>query len=310
VARSQLHQPVLLEEVLRLLNPQAGESYLDATAGYGGHAAAVLTQIGAEGRAVLVDRDSAATRQLERKFGERAEVRRANYVDAADDLVQDGSLFNMILLDLGVSSPQLDSAERGFSFKAVGPLDMRMDQSQSLTADVIVNSWPESNLADVIYRYGEDPAARQIAKAIVAARPVSNTVDLASVVERVARAGRMHAATRTFQALRMAVNDELAAIKQVLPKLERLLMPGGRLAVISFHSLEDRVVKDYFNRQSRDCICPPASPICNCSHRATLAKLTADAVAGDKFDANNPRARSAKLRAARKINQNKKEAKN
>jgi 16S rRNA (cytosine1402-N4)-methyltransferase len=303
-----LHRPVLLDAVMLYLAPKAGESYFDATAGYGGHAEAVLKSVGSRSRAVLVDRDSAATLHLEKRFGERAEIRRANFADAAADLVDDGSLFDLVLLDLGVSSPQLDDPERGFSFAAAGPLDMRMDRSEELTAAEIINRWKEPDLAKLIYELGEEPAARKIARAIVAARPIETTARLASVIAGVAKSSKRHPATRTFQALRMKVNEELESLERALPNVERLLAPGGRLAVISFHSLEDRMVKGYFDRQSRDCVCPASSPECTCHHKATLAKLTHKAIKGSTHDANNPRARSAVLRAARKIIQNKKEA--
>lgn len=305
----QKHQPVLLNETISVLDPKPGENFLDGTAGYGGHAAEVIERIGPEGRAVLVDRDKEAVSALRERFGERVEIIRANYREAAEKLVDDGSLFDLILLDLGVSSPQLDEVKRGFSFNSTGALDMRMDQSQSLTAAEVVNSYSERKLADIIYRFGEEPRSRAIAKAIVRQRPISTPVQLAEVIRKVVpRTGSTDGATRTFQAIRTEVNSELSSLSEALPQLVRLLTPGGRLAVISFHSLEDRIVKQFFDTESRDCICPPKQPICTCDHRATIAKLSAKAISGSS-DVNNPRARSAKLRAAVKLKQKPKEGK-
>ncbi|HSH31697.1 MAG TPA: 16S rRNA (cytosine(1402)-N(4))-methyltransferase RsmH [Candidatus Saccharimonadales bacterium] len=302
------HQPVLLAETVRLLDPKLGEAYFDGTAGYGGHAAAITQRLGDGGRVVLVDRDRAATKALQQRFGQRAEIIRSNYLEAASQLAEDGSLFDIVLLDLGVSSPQLDTPDRGFSFNATAPLDMRMDQTQALTAAEVVNDYSKQRLAELIHRYGQEPRARHIAEAIVTHRPVETTTQLANIIRRVA--GPRHhtdTATRTFQAIRIEVNAELAALESALPQLARLLPPGGRLAVISFHSLEDRIVKNFMAREAKDCVCPPKQPICTCGHRASLAKLTAQAVKGPDLDSNNPRARSARLRAAVKINKKQKE---
>lgn len=305
----QKHQPVLLSEVLEVLNPKIGEAYFDGTAGYGGHAAAILSRIGPSARAVLVDRDREAIKALNERFGDTVETRMGNYSEVLADLYEDGSLFDLMLLDLGVSSPQLDQAERGFSFRMDAPLDMRMDQSGSLTASTIVNTYPEKRLADLIYGYGEERRSRAIAAAIVKARPVQTTLQLAEIVRSVVgSAGDIHPATRTFQAIRIEVNAELSSLEQALPLMVKLLAPGGRIGIISFHSLEDRIVKTFFARESKDCICPPKQPICTCDHTASLKLLTKGAIAGDKHDAINPRARSAKLRAAEKINQNKRRA--
>jgi 16S rRNA (cytosine1402-N4)-methyltransferase len=210
-------------------------------------------------------------------------------------------MVDMVLLDLGVSSPQLDTGERGFSFSSEGPLDMRMDQSTGRTAADIVNTMPERELADLIYRYGEDRKSRRIARAIVAQRPFTTTTQLAEAVAgAIGHHEDIHPATRTFQALRLAINDELGQLESTLPILVDLLNPGGRLVVISFHSLEDRIVKTFLRRESRDCICPPEQPICTCDHVATLQRITTRPIAGTD-DAFNPRARSAKLRAAVKL---------
>ena len=304
------HQPVLLDQVLRLLNPQPGEIYFDGTAGGGGHAAAVIERIGRRGRAILVDRDSTATRQLELRFGEDVDLLRCNYLVAAERLLAAGELVDMVLLDLGVSSPQLDTADRGFSFSRSGTLDMRMDQSQSLTAAEVVNTYSQADLERILTDYGQERRARQIAKQIVRRRPFKTTGELASTVRQAAaHSAKIDAATRTFQAIRIEVNAELTSLAEALPKLAKLLAPDGRIAVISFHSLEDRVVKDYFEQESKDCICPPKQPICTCGHVASLRKLTKGAVSGKTYDAFNPRARSAKLRAAAKINKNKRSKK-
>ena len=304
---TQPHQPVLLDAVLRVLSPRALESYLDGTAGYGGHAAAIMERIGPQGRVILVDRDVNATRALAERWDDRVEIMHTSYLEAAERLLEDGTLVDMILLDLGVSSPQFDNGERGFSFKTDAPLDMRMDQSARLTAAEMVNRLDERALAKILKDFGEEPKARAIAGAIVAARPIATTFDLAKIARRYAAPMKdVDNATRTFQAIRIAVNDELGQLEQTLPKLVRLLAPGGRLAVISFHSLEDRIVKQFFETESRDCICPPKQPICTCGHVAALTKLTAKPITGEATEiAINPRARSAKLRAAEKQNQNK-----
>lgn len=300
------HKPVLLDQVIRLLGPKPGDTYFDGTAGYGGHAAAIVERIGS-GRAVLADRDEVATQYLLERFKERAEVIRANYLDAARQMSEQGETFDMILLDLGVSSPQLDTPERGFSFKNEGPLDMRMDQDQPLTAGQVANGYPEAELARIIYEYGEERRSRAIARAIVAARPISTTAELARIVRRVVKkSGDIDPATRTFQGIRIEVNAELSSLEHALPILTDLLAPGGRLAIISFHSLEDRIVKHWFAKESRDCICPPKTPVCICDHQASLTVLTPRPIAGE-LDALNPRARSAKLRAAVKLKPKQKE---
>jgi 16S rRNA (cytosine1402-N4)-methyltransferase len=298
------HTPVLLEETVRLLNPQPGEVYFDGTAGYGGHAKAMSGKLGSTGRLILVDRDHAAVQHLQRQFGQQADILQLSYAEAVNELLQRGEQVDLVLLDLGVSSPQLDQAERGFSFRHDGPLDMRMDQTQELNAADVVNTVSESELADILYQYGEERRSRRIAKAIVANRPFMRTKPLADLIARtIGRSGDIHPATRSFQALRIYVNRELEQLETALPKLIELLKPGGRIAVISFHSLEDRIVKEFFNRESQDCICPPEQPVCTCNHIASLQKLTKRAISGSE-DAFNPRARSAKLRAAVKINKN------
>lgn len=301
------HQPVLVGEVLEVLTPKLGESYLDCTAGFGGHAAAVLEKIGPDSRVILVDRDSHATQALDARFGESVEIIHDSYLDAAERLYDDGTLVDMILLDLGVSSPQFDNPERGFSFKADASLDMRMDQSQLVTAGDVVNRMPVKQLEGIIRQFGEEPRARAVARAIEAARPIQSTSELAKIVRRAAaQVTDIDSATRTFQAIRIEVNSELEQLKGALPVLTKILSPGGRIAVISFHSLEDRIVKQFFEYESRDCICPPKQPVCTCGHVASLRKLNAKPITADSNEvAINPRARSAKLRAAEKINKNK-----
>jgi 16S rRNA (cytosine1402-N4)-methyltransferase len=283
---------------MALLNPQRGESYLDGTAGFGGHAQAIISAIGDEASVVLVDRDQIAIDALTEMFGTRATILHMDYASAAQQLYEAGRQFDLILLDVGVSSPQLDQAERGFSFRADANLDMRMDQSQSLTAETIVNTWKQEDLANVIYEYGEERRSRAVARAIVAARPVTSTQQLADIVRSVVPKGasKIDPATRTFQAIRIAVNNELDQLAKALPLLVQCLSAGGRLAVISFHSLEDRIVKQFFDTESKDCICPPRTLVCICKHTATVIKLTKKPIVAEPND-SNPRARSAKLRA-------------
>jgi 16S rRNA (cytosine1402-N4)-methyltransferase len=296
------HQPVLLAETMRLLNPQLGESYLDLTGGYGGHASAVLGKLGPKGRAVIVERDAEAVRWLQKRLKDRALIVHTDYLNAAEQLYEDGSLFDMILLDLGVSSPQLDDPVRGFSFKVSGLLDMRMDQTCDLTAAAVVNTYSLKQLEKIIREYGEERKARRVARAIIAARPLASTGELAAIVrQEVGYSGDIDPATRTFQAIRIEVNAELDQLQSTLTILPNLLTPGGRLAIISFHSLEDRLVKNWLKTESRDCICPPVQPICTCGHQAKLTILTKKPLTGKEYDALNPRARSAKLRAAAKI---------
>lgn len=280
---------------------------MDGTLGAGGHSAGLLAESAPGGFLLGLDVDPQALRLARQKlapFGERAWLIRAPYTSLPAQLVQLGwDRVDGILLDLGASSMQFDTPARGFSFLAEGPLDMRFDPSNPLTADEIVNKWAEEDLAEVIYKYGEDPASRRIAKAILSARPVKGTLQLASVIQKArTRTGAHHPATQTFQALRMAVNGELAAIEKFLPLAIDALTPGGRLAIISFHSLEDRIVKDTFRRESTDCICPPRQPICTCGHKASIKVLTRRPITPTETEIKiNSRARSAKLRVAEKL---------
>ncbi len=302
-----MHQPVLYHEVIQALQPRSGGLYVDCTVGAGGHAAGILAVSAPGGRLLGLDLDpQALTLASERliPFGERAILRRASYITLAGQLESLGWLaVQGIVLDLGVSSMQLDTPGRGFSFRADAPLDMRFDPESPSTAADLVNQLPEAELADLIYRYGEERRARQVARAIVAARPIETTGRLAAVVARVTRGGKsgIHPATRTFQALRIATNHELTAIEAVLPQAVAALAPAGRLAVIAFHSLEDRIVKEYFRRESRDCLCPPKQPICTCGHRACLTVITPKPLTATEAESlENPRARSARLRVAEK----------
>jgi 16S rRNA (cytosine1402-N4)-methyltransferase len=237
-------------------------------------------------------------------FGERACLKRAPYTSLPDQLAALGwDKVDGILLDLGASSMQFDTPERGFSFLADGPLDMRFDPSNPLTAAEIVNTWPEDELVDVLFHYGEERASRRIAHAIQRARPISGTRQLAEVIEKaIGRHGAHHPATQTFQALRIAVNGELESLEKTLPLAVQALAPGGRLAVISFHSLEDRLVKEFFRLESRDCICPPRQPVCTCGHKASILEITRRPITpAEEEIKRNSRARSAKLRVAEKL---------
>jgi 16S rRNA (cytosine1402-N4)-methyltransferase len=301
------HQPVLYQEIIHALRPKSGARYVDGTIGAGGHAAGLLAESEPGGLLLGLDVDPQAlglARQKLAPFGERAWIKKASYTSLPDQLAEMGwDSVDGILLDLGASSMQFDTPERGFSFLVDGPLDMRFDPSNPLTAAKIVNEWPEQELANLLFRYGEEPAARRIARAIVTARPVGGTRHLAAVIERVQpRRGPHHPATQTFQALRIAVNGELEAVEKILPLAVQALGPGGRLAIISFHSLEDRLVKDYFRRESKDCICPPRQPICTCGHKANIKEITRRPITPTEAEINqNSRARSAKLRVAEKL---------
>jgi 16S rRNA (cytosine1402-N4)-methyltransferase len=280
---------------------------VDGTLGAGGHAAGLLAESEPGGQLLGLDVDPQAldlSRQKLALFGERVWIKKASYTSLPAQLAELGWVsVDGILLDLGASSMQFDSPERGFSFLADGPLDMRFDPSNPLTAAEIVNEWPDQELADLLFRFGEEPAARRITRAIVAGRPVGGTRQLAAIIERVQpRRGPHHPATQTFQALRIAVNDELESVEKILPLAVQALGPGGRLAVISFHSLEDRLVKEYFHHESKDCVCPPRQPICTCGHKASIKEITRRPITPTEAEINqNSRARSAKLRVAEKL---------
>ncbi|GAC1387108.1 MAG: 16S rRNA (cytosine(1402)-N(4))-methyltransferase RsmH [Candidatus Saccharimonadales bacterium] len=286
------HIPVLLSDVLHYLNPQKAESYLDVTAGYGGHASKILERTLSPKRTVLVDRDQHAIDYLQQQFkATGVEIIHKDYFSASNELLVAGSKFDIILADIGVSSLHLDSANRGFSLRADGPLDMRMDERQSITAGTIVNNYEPVELVNLLFRYGEEPRAKKIVRLIMERRPITTTHELAAICAQAWPGhSKIHPATRTFQALRIAVNDELAQLERALPVWMDLLAPGGRIAIISFHSLEDRLVKSFFNQVAGD------------RYDATLRLLTKHPVTGSQEEiVFNPRARSAKLRAAVKI---------
>ena len=285
-----LHVPVLLEATLQTLKPEEGESYLDLTAGYGGHAREFLTRTNNYSQSVLVDRDDYAIERLKTLSDKGTRLMHTDFVSAAKQLTQERKQFNIVLVDLGVSSPQLDQSERGFSFTNSGPLDMRMDRRQGVSAETLVNNASAEELTHIITQYGEEPIgfARQIATAIVGARPLKTTEELAKLIKQTHRGKwkKTHPATRTFQALRIAVNDELRLVEDLLPLLPDLLKPGGRVGIISFHSLEDRLVKQFFKEQF------------DAGLESELLPLTKKPIAGDIYDVHNPRARSSKFRAA------------
>lgn len=285
-----LHVPVLLNDTLRLLNPNKGENYLDLTAGYGGHAREILGITTNYEDSCLVDRDEFAIANLAQFEQQGVRLLHTDFLQAATQLIEEGKQFSLILLDLGVSSPQLDRAERGFSFTNNGPLDMRMDARQTLTAERVVNKWSRDELAQIFREYGEEPHrnAHKYAQAIYLHRPLHTTEELAETIKQAYRGAwrKTHPATRVFQAIRIAVNDELGQVRQVMPLLPRLLKPGGRVGVISFHSLEDRIVKQYFAEQKAS------------GYEAELEIVTPHPVLGETSDVHNPRSRSAKLRVA------------
>ena len=296
------HIPVLLQEVVEGLSPRPETRYIDATVGGGGHAKAVLAAAGAGASLLGLDADPqalAAAHQVLQHFGDSVLLVESNFRHLRMIAEELGfTQVEGILLDLGLSGFQLRTIGRGFSFQTDEALDMRFSPTQRLTAADIVNTCPEQALADVIFRYGEEPHARRIARRIVASRPVHTTGHFAQIIAAVVgRRGKIHPATRTFQALRIAVNDELTALREVLPQAIELLAPSGRLAVISFHSLEDRIVKEFFNAESRDCICPPETPVCVCGHVARVSYLFRRARRASEAEvARNPQSRSARLR--------------
>lgn len=289
--QKEQHIPVLLSEVLFTLKPKNGDTYLDLTAGYGGHASAVFDHTNTYAHSVLVDRDIHAVNYCNQKFaGKNLQIIHSDFYTALQELVKKALKFDIILADLGVSSPHLNESNRGFSIAQNGPLDMRMDQSQSLSADDVVNNYKVEELVRILKVYGEEPKANKIAQLIVAHRPIHTTHDLARIVAQAWPGhSRVHPATRTFQALRIAVNDELHLLEMSLPLMVQLLAPEGRLGVISFHSLEDRIVKQYFKENSG-------------GYDTELVGITKKPVVADSTElVINPRARSAKLRAVAKI---------
>lgn len=301
------HKPVLYKQIIHALQPRSSGRYIDGTIGAGGHARGILEACAPDGRLLGLDLDPQAlalARETLAPYGERIVLTQASYTSLLDQMQQMGwEAVDGIILDLGVSSMQFDTIERGFSFQHEAPLDMRFNPDIGLSAARLVNSASESDLADLLFKYGEEARARRIAKLIVQARPIKTTTQLAKIVKRAyPEHSRMHPATRTFQALRIAVNDELAAIEDVLPKAMLALHPGGRLAIISFHSLEDRIVKEFFRRESKDQVNPPYERIYEIERKATLKEINRKPVVptADEIQ-ENPRARSAKLRVAEKL---------
>ena len=298
----------MVAEVLRSLSVQPGGRFVDCTVGGGGHSLAILEAAAPGGLLLGIDSDAEALEIARARLQPHIDsvlLSQANFRDLAAVCRKANFIpVHGVLFDLGVSSYQLSAEGRGFSFQAEAPLDMRFGESQTVTAHEIVNTYSERDLADLIWRYGEEPASRRIARAIVRARPLATTSELAAVIPK-AGAGarrRIHPATRTFQALRIAVNDELNALTSALGQAVDVLGRGGRLVVIAFHSLEDRIVKQFMRRESRDCICPPEAPACTCGHRARLRLVTKGAARPSQEEvAVNRRSRSARLRAAEKL---------
>lgn len=305
------HTPVLLSEILEGLRIQPGQQIIDGTLGGGGHTAAFLAQSAPSGRVLGIDADPAAIRRNSLRFeaelaGGRLTLVQSNFGDLTKVAHSYGfTAVNAILLDLGVSSFQLATPERGFSFGHDGPLDMRFDPLQGISAAQLVNTWPEHEIADVIYQYGEERQSRRIARYLVQHRPFTTTGELAAAVEQACggrRGSRIHPATRTFQALRIAVNEELAQLERVLPQCLDLLAPAGRLAVLTFHSLEDRIVKHWMQKEASTYVRDETIPQGGYERRPTLTILTRKPMmATDAELTHNPRSRSAKLRIAEKI---------
>ncbi len=312
----QVHRPVLYQEILNALLPARGGRYVDCTLGAGGHAWGILQGSAPDGKLLGFDLDPQAleiAHQRLQQFGDRVIMEQSSYTNMTEHLRRLGwTSVQGVLLDLGVSSMQLDTPERGFSFQTDAPLDMRFNPDGKITAADLLNTLSEAELVQILFEYGEEPKARQIVRSILSQRPLSTTRQLADLILKVIgperrrdrkqpHRSRIHPATRTFQALRIAVNQELSAVQMVLPQAINALAPGGRLAVISFHSLEDRIVKQYFRLESQDCICPPRQPVCTCEHKASLIEITRrPLMAGEVELQANPRARSARLRIAEK----------
>ncbi len=308
------HVPVLAGELIEMLDPAPGQLAVDCTFGGGGHARLVADRLGATGTLIAIDRDPAAAERfdvLTRDVPCATRFIRASFVDGLARLAAEGVRADHVYFDLGMSSMQVDTWERGFSYSYDAPLDMRMDPGQELTAREIVNTWDERRLAGVLREFGEERYSGQIARRIVAARdraPLTGTLALVEVIKAAvpapARFAGGHPAKRSFQALRIAVNDELGQLDEALPLAWRLLAPGGRLAGISFHSLEDRRVKRFLVARAQGCICPPQMPVCGCGRVAEAELLHRRAIAPSAGEvAANPRAASARLRAARKLDE-------
>ncbi|MQC18379.1 MAG: 16S rRNA (cytosine(1402)-N(4))-methyltransferase RsmH [Chloroflexi bacterium] len=304
------HDPVMLREALEGLAVHPGGRYVDGTAGLGGHSAAIIEAALPDGRLLSIDRDPNAIVVASERlsaYGDAVVIARGEFADIAEIAAEHGFAdIDGILFDIGLSSLQLEQPGRGFSFQRDEPLDMRMDPDGETSAADLVNRTDEQALASIIYEYGEEKRSRRIARAIVERRPIRTTRELVAAVEAAVGRGRardIHPATLTFQALRIAVNEELDQLDAALEAARDLLRaPGGRLVVISFHSLEDRRVKEFFRLHAKDCICPPRQPVCTCDHRATLREVTRRPLRASVDEVNaNPRARSARLRVAERL---------
>ncbi len=307
----QLHVSVLYHQIISALRPKSAGYYVDATLGAGGHAWGILDASSPDGLLLGLDVDPLALEIAKERlasFSGRTHLILSSYTELRSELLTLGwDHVDGIVIDLGVSSMQIDLPERGFSFNKDGPLDMRFNPSQPVSAEDLVNHYAEQELADLIWRYGEERNSRRIARAIIDNRPFHSTLQLASVIKQASKnhGDKIHPATRTFQALRIAVNQELSSLEEFLPEAIRSLAPGGRLAVISFHSLEDRIVKQYFRQESRDCICPPGQPVCTCGHIATVTEVNRHPLMADDDEVRrNNRARSARLRVVEKKQKN------
>ncbi|MBN1326144.1 16S rRNA (cytosine(1402)-N(4))-methyltransferase RsmH [Candidatus Falkowbacteria bacterium] len=305
------HKPVLLEETIKYLDPKSGENFIDCTLGGGGHARIILEKTASSGKLLAIDLDIKAieiAKEDLKEFSSRVIYINDNFSNLENIAKVSGlNKFEGILLDLGLSSIELDDPNRGFSFKKNAFLDMRFGSGGKTASDVL-NTYKESELARIFKEYGEERYSKQIAKEIVSFRgkeKITTTSQLVSIIELVYKnkpRPKIHIATKVFQALRIEVNDELNNLKKVLPIASNLLNKGGRIVVISFHSLEDRIVKEYFKQESRDCLCPPNVPVCRCNHKASLKILTKKIIQPSEQEIKyNPRSRSAKLRAAQKI---------
>ena len=304
----QPHTSVLYHEIISGLNPKSPGRYIDATLGAGGHAQGILEASAPDGELLGLDVDPKAieiARERLAVFKNRAKLVQASYTELLTQLKEIGWDEIMgIILDLGVSSMQIDTPERGFSFFKDGPLDMRFSPDTAITAADIINTNSEAELANIFWQFGEERKSRMLASAIVKNRPFYNSMELSGFIEKRIgrRSDRIHPATRVFQALRIAVNKELDALSLVLPQTISALAPGGRVAIISFHSLEDRLVKQFFRLESKDCICPPDQPVCTCDHKATIMEVNRKPIRPTEEEKlSNPRARSARLRIAQKL---------
>jgi 16S rRNA (cytosine1402-N4)-methyltransferase len=307
------HRPVLLHPLIESLQPRPGQTYIDGTLGAGGYVAAFVERVLPGGRILAIDRDPAAVALARQRFADRGDAVIPAHGDFADmeSIAAEHNVSSVdgVVLDLGISSVQLDDPERGFSFRQSGPLDMRMDPQSGANAANIVNEWSEADLVALIRTYGDERFAPRIAAAIVRTRgqrPITTTAQLSEMVERTIPRRfwpkRIHPATRTFQALRIEVNHELESLNAGLQAAIRIIRPGGRLGVVSFHSLEDTIVKNALHVAAQNCLCPPQQTHCTCAHRASLLLLSRKAIKPDAAElATNPRARSARLRIAEKL---------